>query len=527
MRLSPSRKSEIRGKSSWSGIGRAKGTKDVKRRIILKIMQPGAINVLLLLFIQEYYVHCSIEILQPKKTSLWVANGKARRVTFAHNEENVDSWLMEILDDKSREIVHSYPADLLLPEKRGERTIYEKNAIVPDTLKSGDHKLRVCAMMNDKNKICNETDAFHIEGDQRKDENREPHEKRFMKRLENFEDYLRKLNVEDTWPIHGTHCTIPKIHKPSKEEFTKKCMEPGQACIITGMMDDWKAMKKWPFEQFQHDPRIADGVYVGQRSTPVSLHNYVKYLKERAANETAPWVIFMSDVFDLYPELRRDYSVPDFFSEADDFLTNLEDDLRLDWRWIIMAAKRSGSGWHCDPANTTGWLALVQGTKLWGMYPPSIFHIPGVKNNNYRKRDYDMEDAFYWWIYTRPYLKSNLPLECVQKPGDIVFIPSGWWHAVLNLQNTVSVTQNFCNKYSFQNCLVELREQADSDDGFIGKTFEQLRELYAEDYPQYFKEEDRAFEAPVKNQGLTEIEDKKRQIEELKDFLCGKSQILL
>ena len=48
-----------------------------------------------------------------------------------------------------------------------------------------------------------------------------------MKRLENFEDYLRKLNVEDTWPIHGTHCTIPKIHKPSKEEFTKKCMEPG------------------------------------------------------------------------------------------------------------------------------------------------------------------------------------------------------------------------------------------------------------------------------------------------------------
>lgn len=33
--------------------------------------------------------------------------------------------------------------------------------------------------------------------------------------------------MEDTWPIHGTHCTIPKIHKPSKEEFTKKCMEPG------------------------------------------------------------------------------------------------------------------------------------------------------------------------------------------------------------------------------------------------------------------------------------------------------------
>ena len=45
--------------------------------------------------------------------------------------------------------------------------------------------------------------------------------------------------------------------------------------------------------------------------------------------------------------------MPDFFSESDDFLMGVEDELRLDWRWIIMAAKRSGSGWHVDPANTT------------------------------------------------------------------------------------------------------------------------------------------------------------------------------
>ena len=79
----------------------------------------------------------------------------------------------------------------------------------------------------------------------------------------------------------------------------------GQACIITGMMDDWKAMNNWPFEKFQHDPRIEEGVYIGQRTTLVPLTSYVNYLKERAANETSPWVIFMPDVFDLYPELRE------------------------------------------------------------------------------------------------------------------------------------------------------------------------------------------------------------------------------
>ena len=58
----------------------------------------------------------------------------------------------------------------------------------------------------------------------------QPHEKRFRSRLSAFEDYLRKLDVVDIWPIHETHCTIPKIHKPSKEEFTEKCMKPGTGC---------------------------------------------------------------------------------------------------------------------------------------------------------------------------------------------------------------------------------------------------------------------------------------------------------
>lgn len=87
---------------------------------------------------------------------------------------------------------------------------------------------------------------------------------------------------------------------------------------------------------------------------------------------------------------------------------------------------------------------------------------------------------------------------------------------------------HFCSSVfnSFRNCLTELREQADSDDGFIGRTFEQLRELYSEDYPEYFEAEDLEFEAPVKGHGLTEEDEKAKRIQVLKGFFAGKSQNL-
>lgn len=107
----------------------------------------------------------AFEILLPKNTSLWVANGKARRVVIASDQGEIDTWSMEVTDSKGH-TAHAYPSDIIFPQKTGEKSVYVKHVLVPETLKSGEYRLKICGSLKGGRKLCQKSDTFYIEGDQ-------------------------------------------------------------------------------------------------------------------------------------------------------------------------------------------------------------------------------------------------------------------------------------------------------------------------------------------------------------------------
>lgn len=85
----------------------------------------------------------------------------------------------------------------------------------------------------------------------------------------------------------------------------------------------------------------------------------------------------------------------------------------------------------------------------------------------------------------------------VQKPGETVFIPGGWWHIVVNLDDTIAITQNYCNSVNFPKVWRSVRkERKKMAVRLLKKLKEYNRELYdtavelnrLDDYMMYDKD---------------------------------------
>ncbi|KAI6214026.1 JmjC domain protein [Aphelenchoides besseyi] len=289
--------------------------------------------------------------------------------------------------------------------------------------------------------------------------------KRTRKRVAEAKRKARSELNDCGWEPHQTaasnavdlsleHCrdTITRISadEVTVEEFVERYEKPGIPVIISGLTDQWAAHEKWTIPRLYRKYRNQK-FKCGEDDDGYSVKLKLKYFLDYALSTTddSPLYIFDSSFGERskVKKLLDDYEVPSYFS--DDLFRYASEKRRPPYRWIVLGPARSGTAIHIDPLGTSAWNALISGHKKWCLIHPSA-----PKQLIKPRRDESgkhPDEAITWFstVYHRVCSPSWYPeyqaIHAVQCPGDVMFVPSGWWHVVLNLDNTIAVTQNFCS----------------------------------------------------------------------------------
>ncbi|CAD6198972.1 unnamed protein product [Caenorhabditis auriculariae] len=253
---------------------------------------------------------------------------------------------------------------------------------------------------------------------------------------------LPSLKDEKIDRVNGKKMTV--------EEFREKYERPRIPVIIEGCTEGWQANEKWTVSRITkkyRNQRFKCGEDDDGYSVKLKMKYYQDYMTRN--HDDSPLYIFDSSFADRHKtkRLREDYEVPKFFS--DDLFNYADYKKRPPHRWFVMGPARSGTGIHIDPLGTSAWNTLIRGHKRWVLIPPNAPR-DLVKPLAHEKGKHPSE-AVTWFstVYNRvrsPIWPKEYPIiECRQNPGETMFVPSGWWHVVINEDDTIAVTQNYCS----------------------------------------------------------------------------------
>lgn len=287
-----------------------------------------------------------------------------------------------------------------------------------------------------------------------------------------FSDTLHRPFFCANVPLDRYSRNIPKSNEISRfEDLSKESFQEewfAKPFILTAPVRQWPVMQKWSLTELL--ARYQDVAFRAE-SVDWPFNTYIDYMQQ--SRDESPLYLFdrlfaekmKLNVSDESAE-DADYWPPNCFGF--DAFTVLGKQ-RPDHRWLIVGPARSGSTFHQDPNATSAWNAVIRGSKYWIMFraSPTIPPPPGVFVSEDKSEVTSPLSIAEWLLgYHAEARQTPGCVEGICREGEVLHVPSGWYHLVLNLEPSIALTQNFVPRSRIGAVLQFLRDQKQSISGF-------------------------------------------------------------
>lgn len=232
------------------------------------------------------------------------------------------------------------------------------------------------------------------------------------------------------------------------EGFISHLDEPA---LLKGWGIKWKAYSNWSIEYFRQNfgdcvvplSVYKDGGYqYSHDKKRVKLRDYLNFLSNDAPSTPeihresylAGWA-FLEDP--QASKLSEDYEIPAPF--ANNILVELSKSIKYSYAFLFLGHDAVGSPLHTDSFFVAVWLAIVVGYK----------DVRFVRPNREKKNIRSGLDVFNKEVENELCAQGVEVVELHAEPGDIVYIPPGWWHQVKNRSFTIAISTNFVGSWNF------------------------------------------------------------------------------
>ncbi|XP_066141900.1 2-oxoglutarate and iron-dependent oxygenase JMJD4 [Euwallacea fornicatus] len=225
-------------------------------------------------------------------------------------------------------------------------------------------------------------------------------------------------------------------------DFFENYMFRNRPCLIKNVSNNWEATSKWVvngrpnIEYLNYKYKDTNAIiyncseryFNSQKCIESTLGEYVKLWKQVEQEG----IYYLKD-WHLKLQCPEDtfYEVPIYFASdwLNEYFIHCTDD---DYRFVYVGQKGSWTPLHIDVFNSFSWSVNICGQKQWIFFPPGE---ESQLKDNLNNIFYDIKNA--------PEIQNSL--ELIQNDGEAVFVPSGWYHQVWNLEDTISINHNWVN----------------------------------------------------------------------------------